>query len=111
MVNFRQIERKIRDTERIVGIIRDRETKEDKNIIGICYSEIDELQRIQEELKPLIDSLGDYTERMVLTLRYLRGYSCPWIAEKMGICRASVYNHLNRGKRKLIERYPDRIEQ
>lgn len=110
MVNFRQLEQKIHDTGRIIGLIRDRNINNDKDIAWICYSEIDELQRTQEELKPLIDSLDDYTDRMVLSLRYLKGYSCIWIADKMLICRASVYYHINSGKQKLLEKYPDRIE-
>lgn len=109
MIDFKQIEQQIQNASRMAGIIGATETKNDADIMSICFSEIEGLSKTQDELKPLIDSLENYTERMVISLRYLKGYSCPWIAEKLNISRATAYNYLFRAKRNLAEKYPERI--
>ncbi len=110
MVNFRQMEQQMQNTARIIGILDDKKTHDDAEIMGICFSEIEGLRKAKKELKPLIDSLENYNERMIMALRYLKGYDFYWIADHLSITERTVFRYLKRAKIKLSEMYPDRIE-
>ena len=109
MVSFQKMGELIKTARSFAGIMNDEKISNDADIVKTLFPEIDKLYQAQKELKPLIESLDNYTERVVLSLRYLKGYGYPWIVEKVSMSRASVFNYLKSGKQKLIEKYPDRI--
>lgn len=107
MIDFKQMNEQIRNAGRIVGIIK---AENDSDVMAVCLSETESLSQAQAELKPLIDSLDNYTERMAMILRYLKGYDFYRIADHLSITERTVFRYLKRAKIKLSEMYPDRIE-
>ena len=111
MVSFRMMNKLIRSTGRLTKLMQSRKTRDDSEIMQICAIMVDDLRQMQDELKPMIEALDNYEQRMVLTLRYLKGYVYPLIADYMNIDVRTVYKYLKLGKEKMSELFPGMIEQ
>lgn len=109
MVNFDSMNQMIRSTGRMSKLMETEATRNDTDTAEIISSVVDDLVRMQEELKPLIESLDNSEERLVITLKYLKGYDLPFIAEKMGLSERTVYRLIRNAKLKLIDMFPDAV--
>ena len=72
-----------------------------------AYAEaVDELERMRAELRPCINALDDPSERAVMRLRYMCGYSPEQIisSENLGLSRASVYRYLRSAEARIVEK-------
>ena len=110
MVSFRRMNKLIRSTGRMTKLMQSRKTRDDSETMKIYAAMVDDLRRMQDELKPMIEALEDHEQRMILTLRYLKGYDYPWIADNMKICERLVYRYLRRAKDILFKLYPGQVE-
>ena len=72
---------------------------------------LEELERMQRELDPLIDTLDNPDDRAVMRLRYIEGYSPEDIAEAIHRTDRSVYYYLSRAEDQLARRYPERVKK
>ena len=74
------------------------------------YSElIDELTAMREELKPLIDTLENIDLRVVMRLRYIKGYSPEKIADAVTLADRTIYRYLVRAENELCKKYPGKV--
>lgn len=110
MVSFRRMNKLIRSTGRMTKLMQARKARDDSDAMKIYAAMVDDLRRMQEELTPMIEALEDHEQRMILTLRYLKGYDYPWIADNMKSSERLVYRYLRTAKDKLFELYPGQIE-
>ena len=110
MVNFHSMNNMIHTVNRMSKLMQAKKTRDDTDTIQICSSAVDDLRRMQDELRPMIEALDNYEQRMVLTLRYLKGYDYPWIADNMNVIDRTVYRYLRMAKDKLAELFPGQIE-
>lgn len=77
-----------------------------------AYREIiDELERMQTELDPLIDGLDNPDDRAVMRLRYIECYSPEDIADAIHRTDRSVYYYLSRAEDTLARRHPDKVKK
>jgi len=75
-----------------------------------AYKEtLGELEDMQHELDPLIDTLDNPDDRAVMRLRYIECYSPEDIAEAIHRTDRSVYYYLSRAEDQLARRYPDKV--
>lgn len=85
------------------GAIRIAELKE-------VYKEtLEELNRMRDILGPIIDGLEDATERAVMRLRYMKGYSAEEIADAVFMTDRMVYYILSRVEKRFERQYPEKI--
>ncbi len=68
-----------------------------------------DLEGLRSELSVMIDSLPDKDQRIILTLRYLKGYQPDVIAAGTHISVRNVFYIMKRAKNTLKELFPDRI--
>lgn len=74
------------------------------------YSElINELTAMREELKPLIDTLENIDLRVVMRLRYIKGYSPEKIADAVTLADRTIYRYLVRAENELCKKYPGKV--
>jgi len=111
MVSFRRMNKLLHSVERTARLLAAKQTKEDPDTVRICSDEIDLLRQMQNELKPMIDTLPCYEEQMILNLRFMKGYSYDWIAQSMNYTPRSVYYKLRSAKTALLARFPDQVEE
>lgn len=77
-----------------------------------AYKEVfDELEQMQNELNPLIDTLDNADDKAVMRLRYIDGYSPEDIAEAINRTERSVYYYISRAEDTLARKYPDKIKK
>ena len=77
-----------------------------------AYAEIlDELERMQGELDPLISTLENADDRAVMRLRYIKGFSPEDIAEAIHRTDRSVYYYLSRAEDQLARKYQDKVQK
>ena len=111
MVDFHSMNKMIRTVNRISRLMQAKKTRNDTDTMQIYSSVVDDLRRMQDELRPMIEALEDHEQRMVLTLRYLKGYDYPWIADNMNINERTVFLYLRKAKDKLSDLFPELITQ
>jgi DNA-directed RNA polymerase specialized sigma24 family protein len=68
-----------------------------------------DLEQMQRELDPLIDTLENPDDRAVMRLRYIECYSPEDIAEAIHRTDRSVYYYLSRAEDQLARRYPEKV--
>ena len=68
-----------------------------------------DLDQMQRELDPLIDTLENPDDRAVMRLRYIECYSPEDIAEAIHRTDRSVYYYLSRAEDQLARRYPEKV--
>lgn len=68
-----------------------------------------DLEQMQRELDPLIDTLENPDDRAVMRLRYIEGYSPEDIAEAIHRTDRSVYYYLSRAEDQLARKYPEKV--
>lgn len=74
------------------------------------YSDVlNELQRMKDELNPLIDTLDNAGMRAAMRLRYIKGYKPEDIADAISYADRTVYRYLRQAEIELCKRFPDRI--
>lgn len=110
MVNFRTMNYLIRKVGRMSKLTEAKQTRNDEETMGIFSSVVDDLMKMQEELRPMMETLENPEERMIINLRYLKGHGYAWIADNMHINVRTVYLYLKNARMALIERFPDRVE-
>ena len=77
-----------------------------------AYREVlGELEQMQRELDPLIDSMDNPDDRAVMRLRYIECYSPEDIAEAIHRTDRSVYYYLSRAEDLLARKYPDKVKK
>ena len=77
-----------------------------------AYTEaFDELNEMQDELEPLIDSLDDADCIAAMRLRYVMRYKPEEVAGDQYRDVRTVYRYLRRAEEQLIRMYPDRVVQ
>jgi len=84
------------------------------NILEIkaAYREVlDELERMRNELDPLINALENPDDRAVMRLRYINGFSPEDIAEAIHRTDRSIYYYLSRAEDQLVRKYPDKVSK
>ena len=106
MISFTALSQMIRDTARMSKLM----TAEDGDIAAVCSADIDNMIRMQRELKPLLDSLPCYDLQMVVLLRYVKGYTCRQCADAMNISERSAYYFSKAARKRLMEMYPDTVK-
>lgn len=75
-----------------------------------AYDEvIDELDRMREELGPMIDTLDDVNMKAAMRLRYIKGYKPKDIADAISYADRTVYRYLRQAEIELQRRFPDKI--
>lgn len=80
--------------------------------IKAAYKEVlNELERMQNELNPMINILENPDDRAVMRLRYIEGYSPEDIAEAINRTDRSVYYYLSRAEDQLVRKYPDKVSK
>ena len=80
--------------------------------IRAAYREtLDELERMQDALDPLIDTLDNADDRAAMRLRYIKGFSPEDIAEAINRTNRSVYYYLSRAEDQLARKYPDKVSK
>lgn len=80
--------------------------------IRAAYREtLDELERMQDALDPLIDTLDNADDRAAMRLRYIKGFSPEDIAEAINRTDRSVYYYLSRAEDQLARKYPDKVSK
>ena len=72
---------------------------------------LDELERMQDALDPLIDTLDNADDRAAMRLRYIKGFSPEDIAEAINRTDRSVYYYLSRAEDQLARKYPDNVSK
>ena len=78
--------------------------------VNDAYREVvDELEAMQKELDPLIDSLEKADDRAVMRLRYIKGYSPEDIADAIHRTDRSIYYYLSRAEDQLARNYPEKV--
>ena len=70
-----------------------------------------ELEQMQSELDPLIDTLDNPDDRAVMCLRYIECYSPEDIAEAIHRTDRSVYYYLSRAEDQLARTYPEKVSK
>ena len=68
-----------------------------------------DLEQMQRELDPLIDTLENPDDRAVMRLRYIECYSPEDIAEAIHRTDRSVYYYLSRAEDQLARKYPEKV--
>ena len=68
-----------------------------------------DLEQMQRDLDPLIDTLENPDDRAVMRLRYIEGYSPEDIAEAIHRTDRSVYYYLSRAEDQLARKYPEKV--
>ena len=68
-----------------------------------------ELERMRQELDPLIAGLDNADDRAVMRLRYIRGFSPEDIADAIHRTDRSIYYYLSRAEDQLAHKYPDKV--
>lgn len=84
------------------------------NILEIkaAYREVlDDLERMRNELDPLINALENPDDRAVMRLRYINGFSPEDIAEAIHRTDRSIYCYLSRAEDQLVRKYPDKVSK
>lgn len=67
------------------------------------YQEIvDELDRMADELRPMVEGLTDPDERTAMRLRYLERYRVEAIANGMAYCERHTFRILKRAEEKVM---------
>ena len=80
--------------------------------IKAVYREVlGELERMRNELDPLIDDLDNPDDRAVMRLRYIKGFSPEDIAEAIHRTDRSIYNYLSRAEDQLARKYPEKVRK
>lgn len=80
--------------------------------VKAAYREtLGELEQMQHELDPLIDTLGNPDDRAVMRLRYIECYSPEDIAEAINRTDRSVYYYLSRAEDQLARQYPSQVKK
>ena len=72
---------------------------------------VGELERMKEELDPLIDTLENADDRAVMRLRYIDWFSPEDIAEAIHRTDRSIYYYLSRAEDQLVRKYPDKVSK
>jgi len=85
------------------GAIKITELKEEYGAV------LDELERMREELKPMIDTLDDVNQRASMRMRYIRGHTMSAIADAICVKSRTVYRYLTKAENELCEKYPGKI--
>ena len=70
-----------------------------------------ELEQMQRELDPLIDTLDNPDDRAVMRLRYVECFSPEDIAEAIHRTDRSVYYYLSRAEDQLARKYPEKVSK
>lgn len=70
-----------------------------------------ELEQMQRELDPLIDTLDNPDDRAVMRLRYVECFSPEDIAEAIHRTDRSVYYYLSRAEDQLARAYPNQVQK
>ena len=70
-----------------------------------------ELEQMQRELDPLIDTLDNPDDRAVMRLRYVECFSPEDIAEAIHRTDRSVYYYLSRAEDQLARKYPTKVSK
>ena len=70
-----------------------------------------DLEQMQRELDPLIDTLENPDDRAVMRLRYIECYSPEDIAEAIHRTDRSVYYYLSRAEDQLATKYPEKVKK
>lgn len=110
MVNFRTMNFLIRKVGRMSKQLEAKQTRNDTETMEIYSYMVDDLVRMQEELRPMMETLENPEERMIINLRYLKGHGYAWIAIHMNIDVRTVFLYLKAARMALIERFPNRVE-
>ena len=77
-----------------------------------AYREVlDTLQRMRDELDPLLDSLENPDDRAVMRLRYIKGFSPEDIADAIHRTDRSIYYYLSRAEDQLARRFPEKVKK
>ena len=80
--------------------------------IKAAYREVlGELERMRNELDPLIDDLDNPDDRAVMRLRYIKGFSPEDIAEAIHRTDRSIYYYLSRAEDHLARKYPEKVRK
>ena len=80
--------------------------------IKAVYREVlGELERMRNELDPLIDDLDNPDDRAVMRLRYIKGFSPEDIAEAIHRTDRSIYYYLSRAEDQLARKYPEKVRK
>ena len=80
--------------------------------IKAAYREVlGELERMRNELDPLIDDLDNPDDRAVMRLRYIKGFSPEDIAEAIHRTDRSIYYYLSRAEDQLARKYPEKVRK
>lgn len=85
------------------GAIRILELKE---AYGSAFSE---LERMRDELTPLIQTIENVDLRAAMHLRYIKGRSPEDIADAICLADRTIYRYLKRAENELCRRYPDKV--
>ena len=72
---------------------------------------LEELEQMQRELDPLIDTLDNPDDRAVMRLRYIEGYSPEDIAEAIHRTDRSVYYYISRAEDQLARNHPEKVSK
>ena len=72
---------------------------------------LEELEQMQRELDPLIDTLENPDDRAVMRLRYIECYSPEDIAEAIHRTDRSVYYYISRAEDQLARKYPEKVSK
>jgi len=80
--------------------------------VKAAYHEVmAEIERMREELDPLITTLPNPDDRAVLRLRYINGFSPEDIAEAIHRTDRAIYYYLSRAEDQLTRRHPDKVSK
>lgn len=75
-----------------------------------AYREVlEELEKMRDELDPLISSLKNADDRAVMRLRYIKGYCPEDISDAVCLTERMVYYILRRSENALARLYPEKI--
>ncbi len=75
-----------------------------------AYREVfEELTALRDELEPLLYVLDNADDLGVMRLRYLDGHAPKDIPDAVYLTERSVYYHLCRAERKLMDAFPDKV--
>ena len=67
------------------------------------------LETMREELSEMIETLPNFDERIIMKLKYIKGYTFEAISESIHMSHRNMFYHLKHAKTELSERYPDRF--
>lgn len=70
-----------------------------------------ELQRMRDELDPLISDLENANDRAVMRLRYIKGFSPEDIADAIYRTDRSIYYYLSRSEDQIVRLHPDKVSK